>query len=238
MNAITPSPFAPSKDFGPQLRKWALMKITLHIIRHGQTLDNLESRIQGHTDSPLTRLGIAQAEAVADRLASEDFAAIYSSDLGRAVHTAEIVASKHDMPVQTTPLLRELNLGEVQGLTGDQFAERWPKEFRLWKLDSVKHRPPGAESIESAVERCGRFIDQVVKDHADGDKLAVVVHGGSLKGLVTAALGLPIECYRKIAVANAGLTVLEAGDRPFLRFYNDTCHLDGVEVTMLDADTG
>lgn len=214
------------------------MAITLYMVRHGQTVDNLENRIQGHTDSPLTRLGVAQAEAVADRLASENFAAIYSSDLGRTVHTAEIIAAKHDLPIQTTPLLRELNLGLVQGLTGEQFAQRWPEEFRLWKLDSVTHRPPGAETIQSAVERCGTFIQQVLAERADGDKLAVIVHGGSLKGLVAAALELPVECYRKMAVSNTGLSILDVGERPFLRIYNDTCHLDGVEVTALDADTG
>lgn len=212
------------------------MAITLYIVRHGQTVDNLEGRIQGHTDSPLTRLGVAQAEAVAGCLASESFAAIYSSDLGRAMHTAEIVASRHGLAVHPTPLLRELNLGDVQGLTGEQFAERWPEEYRLWKLDSVNHRPPGAETVESAVERCGEFIRQVLAQHSDGDKLAVAVHGGSLKGLVAAALGLPAECYRKLSVANAGLSILDVGDRPYLRLYNDTCHLQ--EVTVLDADTG
>jgi probable phosphoglycerate mutase len=221
------------------------MAITLYIVRHGQTVDNLENRIQGHTDSPLTKLGVRQAEAVGAALASEDFAAIYSSDLGRAVATAEIIAARQPLlrqaqgaqvEVRTTPLLRELNLGEVQGLTGEQFAQRWPEEYRLWKLDSVAHRPPGAESIQSAVERCGRFIEQVLTEHSDGDKLAVIVHGGSLKGLVASALELPVDCYRKMAVANAGLSILEIGERPFLRLYNDTCHLQ--EVTVLDADTG
>ena len=214
------------------------MKVTLYIIRHGQTVDNLENRIQGHTDSPLTRLGIAQAEAIACRLKSEDFAAIYSSDLGRAVHTAELIAAKHDIPVQPTPLLRELNLGKAQGLTRDEFAERWPEEYRLWRMDSVKFRPPEAETIESAIERCRDFIGKIICDHAAGDKLAVVVHSGSLKGLLTAALGLPTECYRRFAVANAGLSIVEVGDRPILRLYNDTSHLDGVEITLLDADTG
>ena len=222
------------------------MNITLYIVRHGQTVDNLENRIQGHTDSPLTKLGVRQVEAVADLLASESFASIYSSDLGRAVRTAEIIAAKQppirqaqgaQIVVQTTPLLRELNLGAVQGFTAGEFAKRWPEEYRLWKLDSVAHRPPGAESIQSAVERCGKFIEQVLGEHSDGDKLAVIVHGGSLKGLVTAALGLPVDCYRKMAVANAGLSILDVGDRPYLRLYNDTCHLRGVEVTLLDADT-
>jgi broad specificity phosphatase PhoE len=212
--------------------------ITLYIVRHGQTVDNLENRIQGHTDSPLTELGVWQAEAVADRLASESFAAIYSSDLGRAVRTAEIVASRHSLLVNTTPLLRELNLGVAQGLTKDEFAERWPDEYRLWGLDSTKHRPPGGESIESIIERCREFIAQVTRSHSDLGKLAVIVHGGSQKGLVCAALGLPLTAMRSMSVSNASLSVLEVGDRPYLRLYNDTCHLRGVVETLSNADDG
>jgi len=212
--------------------------ITLFIIRHGQTVDNLENRIQGHTDSPLTELGLRQAEAVADRLASESFAAIYSSDLGRAVRTAEIVASRHALPVQTTPLLRELNLGVAQGLTGKEFAQQYPEEYRLWSTSSVTHRPPGAESIESLTARCRQFIEQVTRDHKDGEKLAVVGHSGSQRGLVCAALDLPVSYYRSLSVANAALSIVEIGDHPALRLYNDTCHLRGVEVTVSDVDAG
>ena len=212
--------------------------ITLYIVRHGQTVDNLENRIQGHTDSPLTELGVRQAEAVADRLASESFAAIYSSDLGRAMRTAEIVASKHELPVNTTPLLRELNLGVAQGLTAEEFAARWPEEYRLWKSDSSAHRPPGGETIESIIERCRMFVEQVTSRHDDGDKLAVIAHGGSQRGLVCAAFGLPPTFCASMSVSNGSLSIIQLGDRPYLRLYNDTCHLRGVEVTISDVDAG
>ena len=210
-------------------------------------MDNLENRIQGHTDSPLTELGVRQAEAVADRLASESFAAIYSSDLGRAVRTAEIIAAKQpplrqaqgaQTVVQTTPLLRELNLGVAQGLTGKEFAEQYPEEYRLWSTSSVTHRPPGAESIESLTARCREFIEQVIRDHKDGEKLAVVGHSGTQRGLVCAALDLPVRHYRSLSVANAALSIVEIGDNPSLRLYNDTSHLRGVEVTVSDVDAG
>jgi broad specificity phosphatase PhoE len=230
--------------------------ITLYIVRHGQTVDNLENRIQGHSDSPLTALGVRQAEAIAKRLASEHFDAIYSSDLGRAVATAEIIVSKQPSTrseasdsilslskgavtgIRTTPLLRELNLGVAQGLTAREFAEKWPEEYRQWSSNSVTHRPPGAESIESLTERCREFVQQVLRDHKDGEKLAVVGHSGSQRGLVCAALDLPVRYYRSISVANAALSIVEAGDRPSLRLYNDTCHLHGVEVTVSDVDAG
>jgi len=213
------------------------MLITLYIVRHGQTVDNLENRIQGHTDSPLTELGVRQAEAVADRLASESFAAIHSSDLGRAVRTAEIVASRHALPVKTTPLLRESNLGVAQGLTIEQFAERWPEECRLWRMDSTAHRPPGAETLGQVVKRCGEFIQRILAEHVDGDKLAVIAHAGSQRGLICAAFGLPVSFYRALVTANASVSIVDVGNRPSLKLLNDTCHLRGVEVTVLDADT-
>lgn len=201
-------------------------------------MDNLENRIQGHSDSPLTVLGVRQAEAVADRLASEHFDAMYSSDLGRAVRTAEIIATRHDLPVQPTSFLRELNLGVAQGLTAKEFAEKWPEEYRQWSSDSVTHRPPGAESIESLTERCREFVQQILRDHTDGEKLAVVGHSGSQRGLVCAALDLPVSYYRSFSVANVALSIVDVGDRPSLRLYNDTCHLHGVEVTVSDVDAG
>lgn len=214
------------------------MKITLYIVRHGQTVDNLENRIQGHSDSPLTPLGIKQAEAIAERLASERFDAIYSSDLGRAVATAGVIAAKHDLPVRTTELLRELNLGVAQGMTAREFADQYPEEYRLWSTYAVKHRPPGAESIESLTERCREFVEQVLRDHKDGERLVAVGHSGSQRGLVCAALSLPVEYYKGLSVANAALSIVDLGDRPTLRLYNDTCHLDNVQVTVSDVDAG
>lgn len=223
--------------------------ISLYIVRHGQTVDNLDNRIQGHSDSALTSLGVKQAEAVADRLASVRFDAIYSSDLGRAVATAEIIAARQHpsipigskgagMPICTTELLRELNLGVAQGMTGKEFAEQYPEEYRLWSTYAVKHRPPGAESIESVADRCREFVQQVLREHKDGDRLVAVCHSGSQRGLVCASLGLPVEYYKVLSVANASLSIVEIGERPTMRLYNDVCHLHNIEVTVSDVDAG
>lgn len=212
--------------------------ITLYIVRHGQTVDNLEDRIQGHTDSPLTELGVRQAQAIAQRLSAERFHALYSSDLGRAVHTAEIVASPHGLAITTTPLLRELHLGVAQGMTREQFREEYPEACRLWESSPAIHRPPGGETVESAIARCGEFIRQVVAQHGDGEKLAVIAHGGSLKGLIIAAFNLPVGFFASMAASNASLSILEIGERPRLRLFNDTCHLCGLEKTTSDADDG
>src|SRR5438477_4218649 len=81
------------------------------IVRHGETTWNLEGRHQGHLDSPLTKRGVAQAEALAARLGNEEFAALYSSDLGRALATAEIIGTRCGKSVVIDARLRERNLG-------------------------------------------------------------------------------------------------------------------------------
>ncbi len=210
--------------------------ITLYIVRHGQTVDNLENRIQGHTDSPLTDLGVRQAEAVAERLSDESFTAIYSSDLGRAVRTAEIIASRHKLLVKTIPLVREIYLGIAQGLTASEFAAQYPEEYRLWSTRSVANRPPGAESIEDLTARCAEFIEFVLREHPGGGKIAVIGHSGSQRGLICAALGMPVSYYPSLGVANAALSIVELGERRVLRLYNDTCHLSSIDVTVSDAD--
>jgi len=140
--------------------------------------------------------------------------------------------------VRTTELLRELNLGVAQGMTAKEFAEQYPEEYQKWSTYSVKHRPPGAESIESLTERCRQFVQKVLREHKDGERLVAVGHSGSQRGLVCAALDLPVEYYKVLSVANAALSIVEIGDRPTLRLYNDTCHLHNIEVTVSDVDAG
>lgn len=210
--------------------------IVLYLVRHGETVHNLEGRIQGHADSSLTPLGIKQAKAICKRLASEKFDAIYSSDLGRAVATAKIIASNHKQPVQTTELIREVYFDKVQGLTQKEFETKYPEDYRKWREDSINHRPPGAETLEHLISRCTEFLQVISHNHSDGERILAVVHGGSLRGLICAAVGYGPEFFRCVHTANASLSILELGDHPALQLLNDTCHLRQVLVTEEDAD--
>src|SRR5262245_29104209 len=100
----------------------------LIIVRHGQTQWNLKLIRQGHLDSGLTEKGIAQAKALGERLARESFTALYSSDLGRAVQTAQMIAAATGHEIITDPRLRERHLGIFQGLKGDELREKFPGE--------------------------------------------------------------------------------------------------------------
>jgi len=97
-------------------------------VRHGETEWNLAGKEQGHLDSPLTALGVRQAQALANGLWGKGIQVIYSSDLGRAVRTAEIIADRLGLPLNVESDLRERHLGVMQGLTMKEFRDRFPDE--------------------------------------------------------------------------------------------------------------
>jgi len=210
--------------------------ITLYLIRHGETEFNREGRIQGHADSPLTSLGRRQAQAIAERLSTESFNAIYSSDLGRAYHTAEAIAAPHNLPINSTPLLRENAFGIIQGLTQAEIDERYPADQHEWRRNPLTMRPPGAETREEVLNRCAEFLTEIPNCHTDGDKVLIVSHGGSLRGLIITACSLPIEFYRAIHLSNASLSMLTLGNHPAIWLLNDTCHLQNIVTYEEEAD--
>lgn len=198
---------------------------TLYLVRHGETTFNAEGRIQGHLDAPLSELGLRQARMIARRLEGETFSAVYSSDLVRARVTAEIIANTHGIPVHTTPLLREAYLGVVQGLTRAEVEERFPAGLNLWRTDPSL-RPPEAETLGQVVQRCAEFLNTTLAGYDEEERVLVVGHGGSVRGVIIAALGLPIEAFRVFHFSNASLTILNTGRSCGLWLLNDTCHLN------------
>lgn len=132
---------------------------TLYLVRHGETEDNVRQIMQGQTQGELTEHGREQARQVADRLASKPIDAIVSSDLQRAVQTAEIIAEPHGLPINQTTLLRERDWG---GFTGrfipDLKDEVWPEDI---------------ESLDCLLERAQRFLDYITTNYANLTVIAV-----------------------------------------------------------------
>jgi broad specificity phosphatase PhoE len=145
----------------------------LLFVRHGETDWNAEGRLQGHTDRPLNDYGRRQARELAERLAEDGVAAIYSSDLRRAKETAEIVGGRLGLPVVTDPDLRERNWGSWEGLTP---AERDAVEFV-------------GESPQDHRDRMLRAVGRIAERHPD-QTVAVVTHGGSLRRVQAAVMGM------------------------------------------------
>ncbi len=164
------------------------MLLTRHIylIRHGITDWNRDSRMQGQTDIPLNAEGMEQARRMAERLAnlSAPPQVVISSDLSRARQTAEIVAQRLNLCLETTPLLRETNLGDWEGLTHNEIIERGDAElFERYQENSFLNRPPNAETLESAWGRMTTALTQI-KERYPSESFAIVGHGGSLRVLL------------------------------------------------------
>ena len=149
---------------------------TLLLVRHGETDWNAEGRLQGHTDRPLSDFGRRQAHELAEELDGEELEAIYSSDLARARETAEIVGRKLGLPTVLDPDLREKDWGTWEGLTA---AERDRVEFV-------------GESTEAHRDRILDVLRRISERHPGDGRVLVVTHGGSMRRVQTAAMGMAL----------------------------------------------
>jgi probable phosphoglycerate mutase len=197
------------------------------VVRHGETAWNNEKRWQGHLDSPLTAKGLSQAQALARRLSGERFSALYTSDLGRAYQTAQLIAAATGHSVVLDARLRERKLGVFQGLTSDEIRAVHAEEYELYRARDPDHRLPEGESLRQQVERNLRCFEELAQRHL-GESIVVVTHGGVLSGLFRHVLSIPLQAPRRFAFANSSLNVFifQKGDW-MLQTWGDVSHLDG-----------
>jgi broad specificity phosphatase PhoE len=195
-------------------------------IRHGETAWNLEGRRMGQLDSPLTARGVDQGEALARRLARTSFEAIYTSDLGRAVQTAELIARATGRPIVIEPGLRERHMGIFQGLTDAEAAARFPDEVAAARRIGPAYEAPGSESIAHRVERAVRVLSDLAARHPDAT-LVAVTHNGFLTGFFEHVLALAPGHDHRYAQRNCAYNTFHH-DRGHWRLetWNDTSHLD------------
>ncbi|HML31391.1 MULTISPECIES: alpha-ribazole phosphatase [Sporomusa] len=196
----------------------------LIIVRHGQTLWNLERKYQGHSDIALTDTGLKQAQAVAERLAEEAVAAVYASDLSRAYKTAGYIAAKHNLTVHTVPQLREIKFGDWEGLTYEEISVRWPGLLgKLWTTPD-ELQIPGGETFHQLKARAYTAIEKIVADHPD-QTVAVVAHGGTIGTILCAVLDIHLNHVWSIRQDNTAVNIIEYYDgRPTITLLNCVSH--------------
>lgn len=198
-----------------------------YLVRHGETEWNRARRIQGHSDPPLNERGSAQAARLSGRLAETAFSAVYASDLGRTMQTAESVVGDSGLAVAPVPELREFAYGEWEGLTFAEAEARDPGGFaeRMMR-QKAEYAPPGGESVGEVVARVRAFHDCVRARHGSGERVLMVGHGGSLLALLVCLLGIPTEHLVRFRLNTASLSVVRTfGDSGVLELWNDTSHL-------------
>ena len=205
--------------------------VTLLIVRHAQTEQNRDGVVQGQADNPLSELGLRQAAALGDRLAGERLAAVYASPLQRAQATAAAVATPHGLPVLPAPGLIEMDIGEMEGLTGAELRLRFPEFLAAWTSERAGAAVmPGGESLDQVQARALAAVQAVLGEHMAGT-IAVVTHNFVLLTLLCHFLGLPLHHFRRLRAHVASVSRIEfAGDRHRLVRFNDICHLEDAGV--------
>lgn len=199
---------------------------TLILVRHGETQWNAEGRVQGHTDSPLTARGRAEAQRLAERLAGMQVAAIYSSDVGRARETAEFIAAPHGLTVRVREALRERCYGALEGKTMEEAAREDSGWLEGWRADRLRLAPPQGETQPEMSQRVMTALREIAA--ADiGSKVVVSTHGGPIKSVVFAILDIPLSSWDRTWIPNGSLTVVRSTpERMQVVTFNDICHLD------------
>lgn len=199
------------------------------LVRHGQTEWNVGAgggeRFRGRVDLPLDDAGLAQAKAVAERLADQPVAAVYSSPLRRAMETAQPTAQQLGLPVQPLPGLMDIHYGDWQGLSHAEVAQAHPDLYRRWLEKPHRVKFPRGESLRQVRLR-GMAALKEVSDRDAGQTILLVAHQVVNKVLICAMLGLSNANFWRIRQDNACLNIFEHQEGIFTAvLINDTCHL-------------
>jgi broad specificity phosphatase PhoE len=183
---------------------------SLWLIRHGQTDWNLKGRWQGQSPDapPLNETGRAQALAVRELLKNEHFSAIYSSDLLRSHQTAQLLAEPLGLSVTLEPRLREMDLGDWEGMLSDEIKEQFPHELAERVRDPINTRAPRGESPMQVARRVISAVDEITLRHC-GEPVLIVAHGISLAVIICLARGIPLDQIFEYIPDNAKLCHVE-----------------------------
>ena len=204
-------------------------------IRHGETAWNVDTRIQGQLDIPLSANGRWQAERLSAALRNEPIKAIYASDLARAWETAQYVAQATGVALTEEIGLRERGFGDFEGKTFAEIAELLPEQSVRWRKRDPAFAPAGGESLIDLTSRVLTAVHRVAAQHP-GELIALVAHGGVMDVLYRAATHLDIQAPRTWTLGNAAINrLLYNGQHLSLVGWADTAHL---ENDVLDETAG
>ncbi len=198
----------------------------LYLIRHGETESNREKRYRGWSESALSQKGVRQSEMAGFFLAGQNIEALYCSDLKRAAATARVIGASCGLEPAVTPLLREINFGQWEGLTYDQIEAEWGEQISLWLDDPFNRSAPGGETLDQVFERMQSFLDHLSVEYRPGQRIAAVTHGGAIRAVLYRVLDQGLNSFWDIKIDNASISLLSrTGDRFEVVYYNRVHHL-------------
>lgn len=184
----------------------------LILVRHGQTQWNKERRVQGgSSDIELNDTGLRQAQRLASFLKNENVAVIVSSPLKRATATAGAIANHHHLPVEVDAGLREIEVGEMEGLGVSNLNTTFSQFLMQWWQGTGQEKLPKGESFVDVQQRSWKIVERLLAEHKD-ETVVVVSHYFVTLTIIFKALAFPLEYITKLRLDPGGVSILEFGD--------------------------
>ncbi len=188
-----------------------MKKTLITVVRHAETEWNVAMRLQGIQDSALTPKGIKQSELVAETLSNQEFDVLISSDLGRAVKTAEIIAAKTNLSIIMDTSLRERNFGIMEGLTREEISEKYPDALSSYYKRKATYEVENGESLNVFNNRVTKGLTSIVNSN-EGKRILIVSHGGVLDCIIRMVFNYPLSVSRNFSIYNTSINVFSVID--------------------------
>jgi alpha-ribazole phosphatase len=182
-------------------------RLRLYLIRHGEIEAAAMGKLIGRTDVALSESGVEQARRLAERLSSVRLDAVYSSDLRRACHTAEIIAEHNQAIAQPSAAWREIDMGAWEGRTLSALNVETLEQLAWLFNDPASFEYPGGESFADFTTRIRGALDQLLLSHPGGD-IALVAHGGVCRTIIGGVLEMPMRTWLRLAQGYGCLNII------------------------------
>lgn len=203
------------------------MGMTLLLVRHCEAEGNVKRVFQGWTDSDVTENGRRQLELLAERCRDIPLDAVYSSPLKRAMETAKAVNRYHHLPIITDQILKEIHIGELEGIRFADFPMEYPLEAQNWSNAPHLFQAPGGESMAQVFARMREALTEIIEKN-EGKTVAVCSHGCAIRNALCWLKGWPLEQIHEVEwCSNTAISMvkLEPGKPAQFVLENDCTHI-------------
>jgi broad specificity phosphatase PhoE len=203
----------------------------LILVRHGETEWNVTLQYQGQANVPLNMRGRNQARRIAERLRNAGAIKLYASDIVRAWQTAEVIGDMIGLTPQSMRELREIDVGQWEGLTPEELYRRFPEHMREYERDPARTVRLGGESYAQLQQRALVALQHIQNTHHPDETVLAVSHGGTIRTLLCHVIGLELINFGRMWLDNGSLTELRYDSKGWrLIRLNDAAHLEGMTV--------
>jgi len=208
--------------------------LKIFLVRHGETEWNNSGKFQGQINIPLNDTGIAQAKATARLSLEWDLTALYSSPLSRTVEVSSSISQLTGIKIKTDPRLMELNLGFLEGITGQDMRNDWSDLWNTWREHPGSVTMPKGESLYDLQERAWAAFIDIQNNHCATDTIAIVSHNFTIRCICTKLLQIPMSNYHCLSLDLGSVTTLENNGHTWkLLTYNSVSHLSHINQKLI-----